>query len=225
MHFKTFFFSLLAIFFLGISTVQAQMLDEHPEHSEEPLDDGELFLELNELMGCQSANAQQLLMINLGNQKRDALLSQCYAQTNNSRWCDQLVRPNPSSIGTFRCTYGTNQVHQLIHPDESTWKNAIAAVQLIKDLEAKGIRACEIYNWWRPEPYNNNVGGAAGRHPFGTSVDVRMCSDREAILAFSELCKYRKQGRIRAIGYYGSSSLHFGVGDHVANTWGKSCPN
>jgi hypothetical protein len=41
--------------------------------------------------------------------------------------------------------------------------------------------------------------------------------------AFSQLCKWRAQGRLRAVGYYGSTGLHFGIGDKTANTWGKSC--
>jgi hypothetical protein len=97
-------------------------------------------------------------------------------------------------------------------------------VKLVTELEAKGIRVYQIYNWWRPEPYNANVGGAAGRHPYGTSVDVRMASMGDMEKAFSQLCKWRSQGRLRAVGYYGSTGLHFGIGDKTANTWGKSCP-
>jgi hypothetical protein len=112
----------------------------------------------------------------------------------------------------------------LIHPDESTWKNAFRAIQLVQELEAKNIKACLIYNWWRPEPYNKNVGGAAGRHPFGTSIDVRFCSMVDMENAHRELCAWRKQGRIRAVGYYGTTALHFGIGDQAGNTWGKACP-
>lgn len=178
----------------------------------------------SELAACRKATVQQLFQVNLGNDKKDEFLDQCIRQTGSSYWCSQLVRPNPNSVSTFRCTYGKGQVHQLIHPAESIWRNPIAAVKIIQDLSAKGIKVCEIYNWWRPEPYNKNVGGAAGRHPYGTSVDVRFCSNNEANKAFKELCKMRKQGRLRAIGHYGSASLHIGVGDRVANTWGKSCP-
>ena len=98
------------------------------------------------------------------------------------------------------------------------------ASQLVKELEKKGIKVCLIYNWWRPEPYNANVGGAAGRHPYGTSVDTRMCTLADMEKAFTQLCEWREEGRLRAIGYYGSTGLHFGMGDAVANTWGKDCP-
>lgn len=175
-------------------------------------------------MACSKASKTQKTTIELGNQKKTKFLTQCRAQTGNSAWCDQLVRPNPASKNIFECTYGSSQVHQLIHPNESTWKHAINAVKLIQELDTKGMKTCLIYNWWRPEPYNRNVGGAPGRHPYGTSVDVRFCDNETAIKAFNELCRYRRQGRIRAIGYYGSSALHFGVGDSTANTWGKSCP-
>ncbi|MGE3682694.1 MAG: hypothetical protein AB7G93_13295 [Bdellovibrionales bacterium] len=175
-------------------------------------------------LACKKATTAQISVVNQGNTKKDAFLQQCARETGGSAWCNQLIRPNPSSISVFRCTYGSSQVHQLIHPDTATWKNAIQAVRLIQELEQKGLRVCQIYNWWRPEPYNKNVGGAAGRHPYATSVDVRFCSNADANHGFNELCKYRKEGRIRAIGHYGTSALHFGMGDSNGNTWGKSCP-
>lgn len=173
---------------------------------------------------CQKASSSQISVVNQGNAKKNTFLQQCAQATSGSAWCNQLVRPNPDSISIFRCTYGNNQVHQLINPNQNTWKNAFNAVRLIQELEQKGFRVQLIYNWWRPEPYNKNVGGAAGRHPFGTSVDVRFYTNAEANRAFDELCKYRKQGRIRAIGHYGTNALHFGIGDSTGNTWGRSCP-
>lgn len=176
-------------------------------------------------LACQAASASQKSQVNLGNTKKDSFLQQCASYTRSSPWCQQLVRPNPSSKATFSCTYGSNQVHQLIHPDERTWSYAYRAVGLVEDLQSQGVRVCQIYNWWRPEPYNANVGGAAGRHPLGTSVDVRFCTKADQEKAFRLLCQYRRAGRLRALGYYSSTSLHFGVGDNTANTWGKSCPN
>lgn len=173
---------------------------------------------------CVPANQSQINQVNAGNAKKEQFLSQCYKATNSSCWCDQLVRPNPDSMDTFQCTYGANQVHQLIHPDESTWDYAFEAVNIVEEFEDDGIETEIIYNWWRPEPYNKNVGGAAGRHPFGTSVDVRFKSKEMQEEAFLKLCQMRKQGRIRAVGYYSSTALHFGVGDSTANTWGKVCP-
>jgi hypothetical protein len=173
---------------------------------------------------CTRASARNIATVDEGNAKADRFLKQCAAATKNSRWCSQLTRPNPSSKSTFACTYGDNQKHMLIHPDEKTWPNAFKAVVLVEELGAKGIKVAQIYNWWRPQPYNANVGGAAGRHPFGTSVDVRMATLSDMEKAFKELCKWRKAGRIRAVGYYGSTGLHFGIGDKTANTWGKSCP-
>ncbi|NQZ19413.1 MAG: hypothetical protein HRT44_09185 [Bdellovibrionales bacterium] len=152
--------------------------------------------------------------VNDGNAKKDQFLAACYTETNNSCWCDQLIRPNPQSIDTFRCTYGDEQVHQFIHPDEDTWMYAFEAVKIVEDLEEMQINTQIIYNWWRPEPYNKNVGGSATRHPFGTAVDVRFETKDMQNKAFDEMCKMRKQGRIRAIGYYASSAIHIGVGDN-----------
>lgn len=190
------------------------------------LDDYELWPEAQKAgpLACKRASRKQVSTVNAGNEKVDKFLSRCYAQTNHSTWCDEIVRPNPDSKPTFSCTYGANQPHLLVHPNEGVWIYAIRAINLVRDLETKGIRVCQIYNWWRPEPYNGNVGGAPTRHPHGTSVDVRFCSNNEAVNGFYELCKHRRAGRIRAIGYYGSTGLHFGVGDTRANTWGLSCP-
>lgn len=180
----------------------------------------ELMLEVR---GCRKATSSQINTVNLGNQKRTDFLNACIGNTGSEAWCLQVERPNPSSKSIFDCTYGSQQPHRLIHPTSSTWKNAIKAIQLLQRLKTKGVCVSQIYNWWRPEPYNANVGGAAGRHPFGTSVDVRFCTSTDAKKGFDELCKYRRQGEVRALGYYGGTGVHIGVGDSTANTWGRSC--
>lgn len=174
--------------------------------------------------GCQTPTAAQRAAVNQGNQKAAEFLRRCQASTGNSNWCREVMRPNPSSRATFNCTYGEKQPHQLIHPSESTWANAFKAVQLVRDLEALGVKVAQIYNWWRPEPYNANVGGAKGRHPYGTSVDVRFASLNDMEKAHRLLCDFRRRGRLRALGYYGSTGLHLGIGDSNPNTWGKPCP-
>jgi hypothetical protein len=187
-------------------------------------DDFELIEDwLFEKATCAKATNAQVAQIQIGNSKKQDFLDQCGRATGGSPWCQQLIRPNPDSLNIFRCTYGDKLVHQLIHPDENTWKFAYQAVNLVERLESLGVKICIIYNWWRPEPYNKNVGGAAGRHPLGTSVDVRFCSKNDQLKAHKQLCQWRKQGDLRALGYYSSSALHFGVGDVTANTWGKAC--
>lgn len=200
--------------------------DTTDDFSEEQIDeDAELIEELLfEKATCVKATSSQISTVNLGNKKVGDFLDLCGVATQGSPWCQQLIRPNPSSKSIFNCTYGANQIHQLIHPDQNTWKFAYQAVNLIERLELNGIKIAQIYNWWRPEPYNKNVGGAPGRHPAGTSVDVRFSSKNDQNKAHSLLCKWRKQGELRALGYYSSSALHFGIGDATANTWGKSCP-
>lgn len=211
---------------LGIQ-VRSQMLEEHDHShqniSSETSSDEKGIEAFIEALGCILPTSEQTSIVNDGNLKLDLFLNVCAIATNNSSWCVQLTRPNPSSKSTFYCTYGANQPHLLIHPDESTWENAFQAVILLEELATKGIYAEEIYNWWRPEPYNKNVGGAAGRHPYGTSVDVRFINKSHASKAHAQLCKWRKEGRLRALGDYGSSSLHLGIGDATANTWGKQC--
>ncbi len=209
-----------------------QQASQAPAQEENPLaidaaaeDDHELIDELLfEKASCVRATSAQIATVDMGSTKKTSFLNECGRATAGSPWCQQLVRPNPNSISTFYCTYGSQQKHLLIHPDEKTWKYAYQAVNLIERLEANGVDITEIYNWWRPEPYNKNVGGAAGRHPYGTSVDVRFASKSHQLKAHLLLCKWRKQGELRALGYYSSTSLHFGIGDFTANTWGKSCP-
>lgn len=194
-------------------------------HSVEPLDDLESVIGFDfNARACKKASAAQIATVNSGNKKETQFLQQCAQATGKSPWCSQLIRPNPDSLSIFRCTYGDKQPHRFIHPNEGTWKYAFEAVNLIEDLEAENIKVCQIYNWWRPEPYNGNVGGAAGRHPNGTSVDVRFCNKPEQEKAFKRLCAFRKAGRLRALGWYAGTGLHLGVGDSMANTWGKNCP-
>lgn len=200
---------------------QMMSFSEHVEDFAE--DDLESMPDLFEILGCARASSNQVAPVNQGNQKRTRFQNYCKSVTGSSSWCAQVERPNPSSVNTFRCTYGSTQPHRLIHPDENTWRYAVKAIQLVQALSKKGICVSQIYNWWRPEPYNKNVGGAAGRHPYGTSVDVRFCSSAHARRAFDELCKHRKRGEVRALGYYGSTGVHIGVGDRTANTWGRTC--
>lgn len=227
---RGFFFAILVIIFQpGCYQPSSHFSESRPKAVISPSsveDDFELFFKRfrEQSFTCMRATIQQIGIINSGTKKLNQFLSKCYSLTNSSHWCDELVRPNPNSHSIFDCTYSAAQAHYLIHPDEITWTYAFTAVQLVQELEQKGLRVCEIYNWWRPEPYNKNVGGAPGRHPYGTSVDVRFCSNNDANRAFDELCKIRRAGRLRAIGHYGTSALHFGIGDRVANTWGRNCP-
>jgi hypothetical protein len=220
---------LSSVFFLqlGCQREEINRLDvENSSHSEFLEDDFESEPELVETLsnGCKHATAAQKSQLDLGVSKRNLFLERCYEEAGSKKWCDQVARPNPESHGTFDCTYSKEQAHVFVHPSEDTWAYAIGAVKLVTELEAKSIAVATIYNWWRPEPYNANVGGAAGRHPYGTSVDVRFPNKIEQNKAHRELCKWRKQGRLRALGYYSGTGLHFGIGDKVANTWGKSCP-
>lgn len=175
--------------------------------------------------GCAQPSAAQRALVARGNALKGDFLRECAASGADALWCGQSLRPNPASRPVFACTYGENQPHQLIDPDRSTWVNVFKALALASELSRQGVGVCQINNWWRPEPYNANVGGAPGRHPAGTSVDVKFCSPADQEKAFLALCRLRRQGRLRALGYYpGSTVLHLGVGDKSGNTWGKACP-
>jgi hypothetical protein len=221
-------FGLLAFSQTGCQREELNRLDvQNAQHSENIEDDSELEPVLAEIQSasCLRATQTQTAAVDSGNLKLKQFMDRCVAETSSSSLCQQVARPNPDSHSTFDCTYSAAQPHYFVHPDEKTWAYAITAVKLVKELQAMGVKVSTIYNWWRPEPYNNNVGGAAGRHPFGTSIDVRFTSKADQEKAHKQLCKWRSQGRLRALGYYSSTALHFGIGDRVANTWGKSCPN
>jgi hypothetical protein len=217
----------VAVFVMGLIACQGEVAPpiafDEPEHSDEHLDDVEQLIDDIQQLNCRKATKAQISVVNKGNRLANDFMAACYEATGNSPMCSELARPNPVAKSTFSCTYGASQVHQLIHPDTKTWKHAFKAVWLIQQLQAKNIKVCEIYNWWRPEPYNVNVGGAPGRHPFGTSVDVSFCTKADQERAHTELCKFRAQGHLRALGHYPGTGLHFGVGDSKANTWGKGC--
>lgn len=195
-------------------------------HSENIEDDSESEPEMIDILsnGCRHATSSQTARVNLGVAKRNQFITRCYQEGGSKKWCDQIARPNPDSHSTFDCTYSARQAHVFVHPEANTWGYAIGAVKLVRELELKGIKVSSIYNWWRPEPYNTNVGGAAERHPYGTSVDVRFPTKTEQNRAHRQLCIWRKAGRLRALGYYSGTGLHLGMGDRTANTWGKSCP-
>lgn len=195
--------------------------DGHSEYLEDDNESEPGLLE--ELAACQRASSSQISVVDQGAAKIGRFLDKCYQETGSKKWCDEVSRPNPSSSNAFHCTYSTQQAHIFVHPDENTWQYAIEAVKIVKDLVSQGVNVSTIYNWWRPEPYNRNVGGAAGRHPYGTSVDVRFADKTNQNKAQKLLCKMRSQGRMRALGYYSGTGLHLGIGDKTANTWGKSC--
>ena len=138
-----------------------QQASQAPAQEENPLaidaaaeDDHELIDELLfEKASCVRATSAQIATVDMGSTKKTSFLNECGRATAGSPWCQQLVRPNPNSISTFYCTYGSQQKHLLIHPDEKTWKYAYQAVNLMERLEANGVDITEIYNWWRPEPY------------------------------------------------------------------------
>jgi len=158
-----------------------------------------------------------------GIQKYSTFIEQCLANGIQKKWCEQLTHPNVNELRKFEITYGKDVPHTLIHPDESTWVHAFKAAKLVQRLLSENIQVVEIYNWWRPSQYNKNVGGSPTRHPYGVSVDIRMSSKQQMEKAHTLLCKWRKKGELRALGYYGNTGLHLGIDDEAANTWGKSC--
>lgn len=221
------FAALMAFIQLGCSKEEFNKVSVAQEsHSDVIEDDFESEIGYVDIMsnGCKHATSTQITQVNLGVSKRTQYLNRCYQETGSKTWCDQTARPNPDSHRTFDCTYSPEQAHVFVHPSDSTWQYPIGAVKLVLELQKMGIKVSTIYNWWRPEPYNGNVGGAAARHPYGTSVDVRFPDKVNQNKAHAQLCKWRKAGRLRALGYYSGTGLHFGMGDRTANTWGKSCP-
>lgn len=219
-------FLFVAVLFLAnCSKKELNQLDiNNAAHSDTLQDDDESNPDQTKIKSCIRANDQQLTQVNSGANKLKQFLKKCYTETGSKKWCDQVARPNPDSHSVFDCTYSHEQIHAFIHPDEKKWVYAIDAVKLVIELESKGVQIFNIYNWWRPEPYNTNVGGAAGRHPAGTSVDVRFMTKADQNKAHTQLCKWRSQGRLRALGYYSGTGLHLGIGDVNANTWGRACP-
>lgn len=137
------------------------------------------------------------------------------------RYCFDMTHPNLDSIEQFRCTY-PGKPHLLIPKDESEWTFAFEAALILQNM-ARETKVCidEIYNWYRPEPYNKNVGGRPNRHPNATAIDVQFCTKEDAKKAHRALCELYKKKAIWALGSYPSGNkLHIGVRPERHTTWG-----
>ena len=139
------------------------------------------------------------------------------------RFCLNLTHPNqdPESMRAFRCTY-PGMPHVLIPKDESEWTFAFEAALILQTM-ARETKVCidEIYNWYRPEPYNRNVDGRPNRHPKATAIDVKFCTKEDAKKAHRALCELYKKKSIWALGSYPSGNkLHIGVRPELHTTWG-----
>ena len=176
---------------------------------------------------CIQATEADLDLVLAGQEKLEFFLEQCRWATGGSPHCEDVIRPNPRSTPFFECTFPKGTEKIFIHPDESTWENAFVAIRLIGEMEANGIGVKHIYNWWRPVPYNENVGGEPDRHPFGTSVDVLFTSRDDQVLAHEYLCEEQAKGLIKALGFYWVAerpSIHIGVKDSPEKVnWGRAC--
>lgn len=153
---------------------------------------------------------------------RSGFISSCTSRGVSRKTCTEMTRPNPLEEARFACTYGKSAPHELV-PPKTKWDQAIKLAKVYESLRAQGVCTDEVYNWWRPEPYNRNVEGAKARHPNATCIDVRFCSVADAKKALRALCKLRSQGKITSVGYYGATGVHIGM-DPQDGSWGGACP-
>lgn len=145
------------------------------------------------------------------------------------RFCLNMTRPNriAESVEAFKCTY-PGKPHALIPPDESEWEFGIKAALILQKVSRENkICVEEIYNWYRPEPYNSNVKGRPGRHPNATAIDVKFCTPKDAKAAFKALCEMYREKEIWALGTYPAGiEIHIGVMPEQNATWGPyACRN
>lgn len=159
---------------------------------------------------------------------RSEFLTDCAAEGIHPSLCENLTHPNNNSKMEFRCTFPSFTQHVLLPNNRSLWTNGFQGAKAFQEaLEEQGLEpnqgACpQIYNYYRPEPYNANVGGAAGRHPNGTAVDVEFCTKEEAQKALNKFAKMRMEKRINSIGIYSSGiRIHIGFGTEKGNTWNQ----
>ena len=184
------------------------------------------------IVTLHTASADQKQKVLSGIELQNSFLAACKSFGVQDQWCDQLMRPNPNpeEFKTFSWTYGSAiPLHIFIDPDQTTWKNAFRGAIFVQKLEQSGININQIVNWWRPEPYNRNVCGAPGRHPFATSIDVEFKTLSDTRRARKKLCQWFDSAQINSLGYYGNEKVHIGVGDilgpGMGETWGKVCDN
>lgn len=161
----------------------------------------------------QRASLPEVTEVLKGVALKEEFLSACIERTNRMDFCQQVIRPNPASASIFRCTYPPGVPPVFIPVERGKWIYAFRAIEWMDEMEAQGIALSHIYNWLRPEPYNKNVSGDPNRHPFGTAIDLRLATKGDQQKAFTYLCEKWRAHQIHAIGYYGSASLHLGMGD------------
>jgi hypothetical protein len=154
-------------------------------------------------------------------------MNACIARGISEGFCNNLTHPNSQSIHEFRCTY-PGKPHILIPPDKTKWEHAFKGATLVQNgIKNNELCVEEIYNWYRPEPYNDNVDGKPGRHPEGTAIDVRFCTKEDAKKAAKYFCEQFKAGALWAVGSYPSGDkLHLGMEPEKNTTWGPyACSN
>lgn len=137
-----------------------------------------------------------------------------------------MTHPNNKSEMEFRCTYPDAKTHVLIPPDPTKWELSFRGALELQKIEAAGVCVKEIYNYDRPEPYNNNVQGAPGRHPYGTAIDIEFCTKADARKAVQAFCKQRTPGdvEIKSVGTYSSGiRIHLGNVKPRRGDWGGGC--
>jgi|GEM_PF-1246562 len=163
----------------------------------------------------QRATSDQIQTVFTGVNRKDVFLKACLENTQRPDYCQQVMRPNPNSRSIFQCTYPAS-IPWIFIPSPKTWFYAFQVIRWLDEMESEGIKVSLIYNWWRPEPYNKNVGGDPHRHPFGTAIDVFFPTKIDQLNAFRFLCQLERSSFIGALGFYGSSSLHIGIGDPLS---------
>ena len=97
------------------------------------------------MAACARASSSHISVVNSGASKLNKFLNRCYSETNSKKWCEEVARPNPESSSAFDCTNSIQQAHVSVHPDESTWKYAIGAVKVVRELVAQGVKVSTIY--------------------------------------------------------------------------------
>ncbi len=94
----------------------------------------------------------------------------------------EYVIPNNPTVAAG-CGY------TILLPDRSWWRKGAALGLLADQLRALVNEPVNLRNWWRPDCYNNGVGGApGGDHPDADALDLDFASERSRADAQRYLC-------------------------------------
>lgn len=187
------------------SAVEKQEIDSCADQTSEELKNLDKFI-LNFGGKVHDPNEYDFTVNGLQEYLTDSNLTQFF----NAK---EMVRPNKESVAR-----GCG--HKNLLPSRCRWKSAIAQGLLAVKLRSvinegeKTKSGISIRNWWRPNCYNQKVGGAkSSDHIQARGFDLDFKTPTQRAKAQSYICSlYKDEGSLSIQVGIGCQTLHVGIG-------------